>query len=165
VLKVLTGVVGTGAAAVVGLPAVGALVDVAGKRTVVGADGFVPVARLAGLPEDGSPVQVPVVVEAPRDAWNLMPPTTVGAVFVRREGDTVTALSSVCPHLGCGIDWRRERLGFECPCHESSFAPDGAVAAGPSPRPMDALEARVVDGRVEVRFQQFATGRADRVPV
>ena len=64
-------------------------------------------------------------------------------------------LSAVCPHLGCSVQWRASKSEFECPCHGASFRPDGARTGGPSPRGMDALETKVQDGRLMVRYQYF----------
>ncbi|MCK6551790.1 ubiquinol-cytochrome c reductase iron-sulfur subunit [Myxococcota bacterium] len=165
VLKILTGACGGIAAGLVAVPSVRALVAPYGKRTVIGAGSFVPVAKLDVLPADGSPVKVPVVLAAPQDAWTKLPPTEVGAVFLRRDGDAVIAYSTVCPHLGCGVDWAAERGQYSCPCHESWFDAKGAVASGPSPRGLDALEAQVKDGVVEVRFLRFEQGTAEKIPV
>lgn len=163
-LKVLSGVVGGSVAVVIGGPAVRAVVATADKRTVTGVGELVGVTRLDALPSDGTPVSAPVVVEAPMDGWTKLPPTTVGAVFLRRQGDSVRAWSTICPHLGCGIDYDSAKGKFACPCHESWFETDGAVSSGPSPRGMDELETEVVDGEVRVKFEKFKIGTADKVP-
>lgn len=167
VLKILSGVLGTGCAAAVGVPILGALTAPAVRVTVRGARGFVPVLDLQALPEDGTPVGVPVVVEAPEDAWSRLPPTEVGTVYVRRKpgGEGLQAFSTVCPHLGCRVDYQPSRKQFVCPCHDSAFAMDGQVESGPSPRGMDTLVTRVVDGKVEVEFLRFKTGTARKVEV
>jgi cytochrome b6-f complex iron-sulfur subunit len=41
-----------------------------------------------------------------------------------------SALSLVCPHLGCTVE--QGSSGFACPCHGSTFAPDGAPLTGPA---------------------------------
>ena len=51
--------------------------------------------------------------------------------FVVRRGGEVYALSTVCPHKGCDVEARPDG-SFECPCHHSLFAPDGAVTKGPA---------------------------------
>ena len=165
VLKVLTGVLGGGAAAAVGLPALRAIVSPIGMVTVSGTGQFVAVAPVDAVPSDGTPINVPVVIESPRDAWTRMPPTTVGAVFLRKGDDGIVAFSTVCPHLGCGIDYSGDKGTFACPCHESSFDIDGRISAGPSPRGMDALETRVQNGQVEVKFEKFKLGTAEKVTV
>lgn len=164
ILKVLTSVLGTGAAAAIAGPALQAVLSPLGKVTVSGSGGWVPVCNLEAVPEDGAPVNVQVVVAEPKDAWTKMPPTTVGAVFLMKKAGKVVAYSTVCPHLGCGIDYQPAASQFACPCHESAFDADGKVAAGPSPRGMDELETEIKDGAVHVRFVKFKIGSAEKVP-
>ena len=106
-------------------------------------------------------------VEVPRqDAWKKT--RFPHAVWVRREGKgdpEITVLSSLCPHLGCPIDWHPDQEQFVCPCHRGTFDPSGRRAAGPPPRSMDRLAHEVRGGRLWVRWQEFKIGVADRVPV
>lgn len=162
-LKVLSTVLGGGAAAAVGLPALRALVDPVERTTVTGAGEFVAVASVGAVPKDGTPLKVPVVIERPRDAWTALPPTQMGAVYLRNSAGNVVAYSTVCPHLGCGVDYVAEKNNFACPCHESAFAIDGSVASGPSPRALDQLEVRIAGEQIEVRFQQFKQGTKEKI--
>ena len=79
----------------------------------------------------------------------------------------LTALSTVCPHLGCGIDYVPEKQKFLCACHDSWFALDGAVEEGPSPRGMDSLELQVDEGAklLKIRHQRFKQGVESKEPV
>src|SRR5689334_17166076 len=163
-LKVLSGVLGGGAAAAVGLPALRAFVDPVDRTTVSGSGGFVPVAALAAVPADGTPVKVPVVIQQPKDAWARLPPTQMGAVFLKKSGDTVIAYSTVCPHLGCGVDYAGDKNAFGCPCHESAFDIEGKVSGGPSPRGLDQLETRIAKDMIEVRYQTFKQGTKEKIP-
>lgn len=165
ILKVLTGAIGTGAAAAIGVPAIRAILAPLGKTTVSGAGEFVAVCPVAAVSDDGPPLNVQIVIEAPKDAWTKMPPTTVGAVFLQRRQGKLIAYSTICPHLGCGIDYHDKDQTYGCPCHESVFQSDGKVAAGPSPRAMDELETRIVGDQIEVLFQKFKIGAAAKVPV
>jgi cytochrome b6-f complex iron-sulfur subunit/menaquinol-cytochrome c reductase iron-sulfur subunit len=124
---------------------------------------WVKTVKLDELPED-RPRKVKIVSDE-RDAWKLEKDAELGAVWLVRNGDAVRALSVVCPHLGCSIDASGEGKGFACPCHDSSFDPSGKRETGPSPRDMDALETRVVDGVVEVDFRRFRQGIPERIQV
>ena len=53
-------------------------------------------------------------------------------VFHRREGFSV--VSSVCTHLGCNVRQASGSLGFECPCHGSTYDAVGNVTSGPAPK-------------------------------
>jgi cytochrome b6-f complex iron-sulfur subunit len=54
------------------------------------------------------------------------------AVVMFRDEQGVYAISKICTHLGCVV--HNTGAGFECPCHGSRFAADGAVTKGPAPQ-------------------------------
>lgn len=118
------------------------------------------VGRLADLPA-GEPRRLQLIGDE-RDAFTITRDQMLGSVWVMREGNNVRALSSTCPHLGCSIDLNSDKKSFGCPCHASRFGITGTTEAGPSPRGMDPLEARVVDGWVEVDFRRFRQGTTER---
>jgi cytochrome b6-f complex iron-sulfur subunit/menaquinol-cytochrome c reductase iron-sulfur subunit len=124
---------------------------------------WVRVGRLDDLPQ-GEPRRLQVIGDE-RDAFTLVRDQMLGSVWVVREGDKVRAMSATCPHLGCAIDLGADKKSFGCPCHASRFALSGATEAGPSPRGMDALEARVEGGWVEIDFRRFRQGTTDRQEV
>jgi Rieske Fe-S protein len=126
-------------------------------------DPLLDVAAIDRLPE-GVPVRVAVVAKRRLDAWTAFTDVTLGAAWLQRSGDSVRALSTVCPHAGCSIDWDAPQKCFACPCHGSVFAPDGARTEGPSPRGMDALDVEVKAGRVLVAYKRFRQGVSDREP-
>ncbi len=55
-------------------------------------------------------------------------------VIVVRNPETkkIVALNPVCPHKGCNVEWEAEEKILECPCHDSKFALDGKLLAGPA---------------------------------
>jgi glycine/D-amino acid oxidase-like deaminating enzyme/nitrite reductase/ring-hydroxylating ferredoxin subunit len=44
--------------------------------------------------------------------------------------------SAVCTHAGCIVHWNPFEQCWDCPCHGSQFAPDGAVLNGPALTPL-----------------------------
>src|SRR5689334_1100841 len=53
--------------------------------------------------------------------------------FLVRHGGELVALSSVCTHRACRIKARADG-SFLCPCHGSTFDPQGHVEKGPATR-------------------------------
>ncbi len=61
-------------------------------------------------------------------------------IFVVRDGNSFKAISVVCQHLGCAVEFSKEKNIFECPCHGSKYYRNGVNFAGPAPRPLDHFE-------------------------
>lgn len=72
------------------------------------------------------------------------------AVVARKKGGALVALSAVCTHLGCIVQWQREKEQFLCPCHAGLFSADGTVLAGPPPKPLPRLPVTVAEGKITV---------------
>jgi Rieske Fe-S protein len=131
-----------------------------GKQATEGA--FLDAGPVTSIPEgEWRLVAVEMVHE---DGWRK---TRVRhAIWVRRRGEQdITVLSSICPHLGCPINWQTDQTRFFCPCHGGIFDTNGQHTGGPPPRSMDPLPFEVRDGRLRVRWQDFKIGTADRILV
>lgn len=50
----------------------------------------------------------------------------------RDEHDDVHAVSAVCTHLGCIVEWNGADQTWDCPCHGSRFDHRGQVIQGPA---------------------------------
>lgn len=74
---------------------------------------------------------------------------------VKGANGKLEVLSAICPHLGCSVSWRKKHDDFLCPCHGSIFQPDGKPVSGPSPRGLDPLPHKVVNGKLLVKFEYF----------
>jgi menaquinol-cytochrome c reductase iron-sulfur subunit len=160
----LKAIVATGSAVFVGgaaAPAIAVALAPVLKKADTG-DRWIRIARLSDLSE-GEPKRVPVIAEM-TDAFTRYAKENLGAVWLLRSGDDVHALSVTCPHLGCGVE--KSQDGFGCPCHTSVFDPTGKRLAGPAPRDMDTIDARVVglglERAVEVLFKKFRQGIPER---
>jgi len=100
-----------------------------------------------------APVAKTITLER-RDAWQTTSSQTAVYVLPPKDGQ-LRILSPICPHLGCSVRWDDGADKFICPCHAGSFTADGDRIAGPPPRSMDTLEAKVEDGTLKVRYQYF----------
>src|SRR5216683_1962582 len=101
-LQWLTHGLGALFAAVLGIPAVAYLIDPRNRPVPQG--DFKTVGRLSELKND-TPQQV-VIRDVRWDAWTLHPNDAIGRVWlVRRGDDKVEAYTTICPHLGCSINY------------------------------------------------------------
>lgn len=137
------------------------------RRAGSGSD-FVRVTTLDALPEDGVPRKFTVFADQV-DAWNKVPDAPVGAIYLRRTGPSeVSALHTTCPHAGCFVEFVPAGNHFWCPCHNSEFTVDGSIQSPSSPaaRPLDSLAVEIRNqNEVWVKFQNFQTGTARKIPV
>src|SRR5688500_11987864 len=55
----------------------------------------------------------------------------------RDEAGTLHAVSAVCTHLGCIVNWNPAEKTWDCPCHGSRFDYEGNVIQGPAVRDLE----------------------------
>ena len=59
-------------------------------------------------------------------------------VAAYRDADgALHAVSAVCTHRGCMVDWNAVDRSWDCPCHGSRFGYDGHVIQGPARRELE----------------------------
>jgi len=75
--------------------------------------------------------------------------TTV--LVVNCGGDEgLIALSAICTHLGCIVEWDAEKGQIVCPCHAAIFDTQGNVVSGPAPAALPPYPVKVVSGSIVV---------------
>ena len=55
----------------------------------------------------------------------------------RDESGTLHAVSAVCTHLGCIVNWNPAEKTWDCPCHGSRFGFEGKVIQGPAVKDLE----------------------------
>ena len=99
-------------------------------------------------------------LKAPRD-YAVGSATTLpeAKAWLFRDDQGLYAVSTVCTHLGCVVNYNSNQ--FECPCHGSIYDAAGYVLKGPAKSPLKylALELSpdgvvVLDTKVSVPFAQ-----------
>jgi len=99
-----------------------------------------------GALEVGVPKEIPfTLVKA--DGGASIPGSTW---LVKKANGDLISYDPRCTHGLCHYLWSEEGARFKCGCHEGQFALDGAVLAGPPPRPLDRWPIRVTGSTVEV---------------
>jgi cytochrome b6-f complex iron-sulfur subunit len=78
------------------------------------------------------------------------------------------ALSAVCTHLGCIVEWKEMGIPghsegvIACPCHGSVFSKTGNVIRGPAPRSLDRFKMYLEDDKVIVDMTE-TVGEGDMI--
>ena len=70
-------------------------------------------------------------------------------VFSDKEG--VYAISTICTHKGCVVNFKEKEKMFTCPCHGAQYDADGKVGRGPAKADLTWYKVdRGTDGRLSV---------------
>ncbi|HZG85263.1 ubiquinol-cytochrome c reductase iron-sulfur subunit [Paenibacillus sp.] len=83
------------------------------------------------------------------DGWYESDPKLVAWISKDAEGN-IFALSPVCKHLGCAVNWNTNPEypnQYFCPCHGAHYTADGKNMAV-APAPLDEYEVKIENGFV-----------------
>ncbi|MDQ0213684.1 menaquinol-cytochrome c reductase iron-sulfur subunit [Oikeobacillus pervagus] len=84
-----------------------------------------------------------------KDAWYTSDVTQTAWVYKDDKGEIV-ALSPVCKHLGCTVNWEGDKNHpnqFFCPCHMGLYEKNGKNVPGTPPtKPLDVYPFKVKGG-------------------
>lgn len=65
------------------------------------------------------------------------------AILVRSADGEYHALSAVCTHLGCTVQYRDDTKRIWCACHNGTYDLNGRNISGPPPRPLEQFDVQV----------------------
>lgn len=161
-LMVFSVFIGSVIGVAISFPLIGFLFHPLRKKTVFGTSEFLKIGNINDLK-----VNIPkkaIISSSKIDGWNRYDDIVIGAVWLIKQGDgNIAAMSTVCPHLGCGVDWNPEKKQFLCPCHSSVFDIKGKVVSGPSPRSMDTLDVKTENDEIFVKYRKLKLGTSEKV--
>jgi cytochrome b6-f complex iron-sulfur subunit len=99
--------------------------------------------------EDGGKVTIPEK-DIPPEGAKYFQYQGKAAVLVRKKDGAIVALSAVCTHLGCIVQWQTGKDEFLCPCHGGRFSTTGQVLGGPPPKPLEQLRVTAANGIITI---------------
>jgi cytochrome b6-f complex iron-sulfur subunit len=136
----------------------GAGLAAAAAVTAVGADRAVGALRDQSttapaqdlVPEGATWQQVATVADVrSRGAVRFTSGAVQGYVLVSSDG-SIDAVSAICTHMGCVINYNHAANRLDCPCHGASFHTDGSPIGRGYLSPLPRLQSRVNGDHVEV---------------
>jgi len=107
---------------------------------------WVKIAKETDITEEPTSITFQVHVV---DGWYESDPELTAWVSRSKDGK-IFALSPVCKHLGCTVNWNGNPdlpNQYFCPCHGAHYTKDGKNLAV-APAPLDEFSVKVQDGNV-----------------
>ena len=136
---------------VVGLPAIGYLIDPATKTQKK--EDWISVGPL-----ENYPIGIPTLFSFTRTTINGWEKTVNSyGVYITRwteAVDDISAFSNLCTHLSCRVTWNDDEMGYICPCHDGIFDDQGEVVAGPPPEALHEYETKVEEDVIYIYFKE-----------
>jgi cytochrome b6-f complex iron-sulfur subunit len=68
------------------------------------------------------------------------------AIIINVPDKGYVAVSRVCTHLGCLVQYDKKEKRLLCPCHAGVFDLEGKVLSGPPPKPLETIPLKVEGG-------------------
>jgi nitrite reductase/ring-hydroxylating ferredoxin subunit len=106
--------------------------------------------------KNGRWVPVAQVVELPHGAVRSFSAGALQGYLINHHGQ-LRAVSRICTHMGCSVNFNNSEQHFVCPCHGAEFDVNGRFLYGPGGRPyspalspLPAIGVRVKGTAVEV---------------
>jgi cytochrome b6-f complex iron-sulfur subunit len=81
-----------------------------------------------------------LLVDAPNDT----------IIVIRSSDTTIVAVSGICTHAGCSMDFVPATRLIDCPCHGSQFGEDGHVVRGPARRALRVYTATLANNVITI---------------
>ncbi len=64
--------------------------------------------------------------------------------------DKIEILSDICTHLGCKVNFLKDKNIFQCPCHKSEYSIYGKVIKGPAKKDLKKLKFKIINNKIKI---------------
>ncbi len=78
--------------------------------------------------------------EVVAESFAILPLGNTRVIVLRDPKEKLRALSAVCTHEGCTVQYKSDEGVIWCACHNGRYDLDGHVLSGPPPRPLAQFE-------------------------
>lgn len=76
------------------------------------------------------------------------------ALLIKTEQGEFRALSAVCTHMQCTVQYSKDEKLIKCPCHFGRYDLNGKNISGPPPKPLAEFDVIIKDNNIIVKKQQ-----------
>ncbi|MEW6456006.1 MAG: Rieske 2Fe-2S domain-containing protein [Acidobacteriota bacterium] len=97
-----------------------------------------------------SSVKAAKVGELAPNSYKIFRMGTKPGILIHTEDGKFIAMSAVCTHLGCIIQYRPDMQHVWCACHNGHFDLNGKVISGPPPLPLEVFQVNIVGDEIIV---------------
>lgn len=97
-----------------------------------------------------SSVKLGKVDEFPAGTGKIFKFGSQPGILIRTESGEFRALSAICTHLNCTVQYRSDWKQIWCACHNGKYDLNGVNVAGPPPRPLQPFKVIVQNNEVYV---------------
>jgi Rieske Fe-S protein len=77
-------------------------------------------------------------------------------LLIRTASGEYRAMSAICTHLSCTVQYRDDLRQVWCACHNGKYDLNGRNISGPPPRPLEGFEVQVRGDEIFVRRRREA---------
>jgi Rieske Fe-S protein len=77
------------------------------------------------------------------NSGRIVPVAGKPVLLFRTPSGELTALTAICTHLACTVQYRAERTDIWCACHNGVYDLAGKNVSGPPPRPLAPFKVQV----------------------
>jgi len=122
--------------------------------TLLGASILYPVLRFLRPPAEWVDIEGPVKAaksdELRPDSFKIFPIGNDPGILIRLPDGEYRALTAVCTHLGCTVQYRASHQDIWCACHNGVYDLQGRNVSGPPPRPLDRYAVQIAGDAILV---------------
>lgn len=69
-------------------------------------------------------------------------------LFIYKNGQDIKILDAHCTHMGCILNYYKDKRRFICPCHHSHFTMEGRRIKGPAQRDLGTITFKVKNSKI-----------------
>ncbi len=94
------------------------------------------------------------VSDFPVDSGKIIRYGRIPVILIHKPDGEFVALTATCTHLGCIVQYRKDKRQIWCACHNGLYDLTGRNISGPPPRPLTKMNVRKVKDELLISGQK-----------